>query len=177
MVSPMRRVAVLLALLAAPTVSHAQTTVAILVRHAEKAGPTGDVPLSPAGVARAQRLATLARQAGVDAAIATQFLRTKQTVEPLGLPPTIIEAGSDATAHAAAVATAIKGHGGHTVLVVGHSNTIPAIVAALGGPTLANICDSTYDRLFVVVLDRGAFKSFVESRYGDPSPADPSCAP
>jgi hypothetical protein len=36
------------------------------------------------------------------------------------------------------------------VLVVGHSNTVPAIVAALGGPRLPDLCDASYATMFVV---------------------------
>ena len=35
------------------------------------------------------------------------------------------------------------------VLIVGHSNTIPAILTALGAPVVA-IADTTYDLLFVL---------------------------
>ena len=55
-------------------------------------------------------------------------------------------------AHASAVADAVRAHAGRTVLVVGHSNTIPAIIAALGGPKLPDICDTQYSNLFVLVV-------------------------
>ena len=41
-------------------------------------------------------------------------------------------------------------HRGYTILVVGHSNTVPALVAALGAPQPADICDAGYDNVFVV---------------------------
>jgi len=135
-------------------------TVVVLVRHAEKAAPTGDVALSPGGEARAAALAAALRDAGVQAVLTTQLRRTRQTAEPLaaarGLTPEIVPVGSDVPEHAARVAAAVRQrHQGQTVLVVGHSNTVPAIIAALGGPRLPDLCDAEYAMLFVLVA-RGA---------------------
>src|SRR5205807_10112633 len=44
-----------------------KVTTIIIVRHAEKAGPEGDVPLSDAGHARAEELARVPGSAGVTA--------------------------------------------------------------------------------------------------------------
>ncbi|HET8786496.1 MAG TPA: hypothetical protein VFM38_12730, partial [Candidatus Limnocylindrales bacterium] len=75
-----------------------------------------------------------------------------------------------------AVADTIRhAYAGKTVLVVGHSNTIPAIVAALGGPRFPDLCDSEHDALFVMVLD-GRTTRLVRSRYGEPSPPTEGCA-
>ena len=52
-----------------------------------------------------------------------------------------------------------------TVLVVGHSNTIPAGIAALGGPDV-KIDDKTFDDLFVVTLVDGKFAGFAHLKYG-----------
>jgi len=133
------------------------TTVVVLVRHAEKAGPTGDVALSPAGEARAAALAAALHEAGVQAVLTTQLRRTRQTAEPLaaaaGLTPEIVPVGSEVPEHAARVAAAVRQrHQGQTVLVVGHNNTVPAIIAALGGPRLPDLCDAEYAKLFVLVV-------------------------
>jgi len=40
------------------------------------------------------------------------------------------------------------------VLVVGHSNTIPAVVKALGGPEVT-IGENEYDNLFILVPGTG----------------------
>ena len=51
---------------AAPSApSPAADTVVLVVRHAEKAAESGDVPLSSEGAARAQALVAVAREAGV----------------------------------------------------------------------------------------------------------------
>jgi len=130
----------------------------LLVRHAEKATDGGDDPaLSSAGAQRAKALAAALADSGVTAIVTTQLRRTGETAAPLAaarqLTPEVvrIEKGEEIPAHAAAVAAAVRRHPGGVVLVVGHSNTVPAIIAALGGPKLPNLQDSEYSNLFVLV--------------------------
>ena len=155
-------------------------TVVLLVRHAEKAAQPGqDPPLSEAGAARAQALLAVARDAGVSAIITTQFVRTKSTAEPtataLKLTPEVVQAGP-MPQHAKSVAEQVMKHAGGTVLVVGHSNTIPAIVGALGAPQPRDLCESEYDQVFVVVLGDAGAPRLIRSRYGAASADDPACA-
>ncbi|HEX6048648.1 MAG TPA: histidine phosphatase family protein, partial [Gemmatimonadaceae bacterium] len=164
------------------TLSQSRTTaptVVLLVRHAEKAAePAQDPPLTEGGQARAHALVEVARDAGVTAIITTQFDRTRSTAAPtataLKLTPEVVGAGPLAQ-HAKAVADRVRKHAGGTVLVVGHSNTIPAIVGALGAPQPREICDGEYDRLFVVVMADTGAPRLVRSRFGAASPDDPSC--
>jgi hypothetical protein len=51
-------------------------------------------------------------------------------------------------------------------LVVGHSNTLPAIIEALGAPLPAPIGDDDYGDLFVVILEAGRTPLVVRTRYG-----------
>lgn len=155
-------------------------TVVLLVRHAEKAAqPADDPPLSPEGQRRADALVAIARDAGVGAIVTTQFLRTKGTAEPtakaLSITPEVIAA--QGAAHAQSVADAIRQRfTGRTVLVVGHSNTVPAIAESLGAPRPAALCDSDYDHLYVVILSQGSQARVIKSRYGPPGPSpDPNC--
>jgi broad specificity phosphatase PhoE len=174
--------AVLASAIIAPAASiHAQETIVYLVRHAERAIGSGDVPISDTGRVRANALLESLREARLDAIITTQFQRTKQTAEPLAsalsLQMETVAAQGAAPEHAAAVANAIRAKGaGKNVLVVGHSNTVPAIIAALGGPKLKDLCDDEYDNLFVVVLHDGSPVRFARARFGAPAPAGPSCA-
>ena len=71
------------ALIALPV--QAQTVV--LVRHGEKAGPTGDVDLSAAGQARAQALAQALSGARVTLVLASAFKRTGQTAQATATAP------------------------------------------------------------------------------------------
>lgn len=159
----------------------AADTVVVVVRHAEKAAPSGDVPLSADGEARARALVPIAREAGVSAIITTQFQRTRMTAAPtaqaLGIRGEVIEAGGAVPDHARAIADAIRGRlAGRSVLVVGHSNTVPAIVHALGGPELPDICDDYYDDLFTVILSADGTARLVHAKYGKPSPTTATCA-
>lgn len=163
---------------AAQASAQSKTTVVILVRHAEKAAePAADPPLTEAGVARAKALAAALANANVQAVITTELVRTRETARPLvearGLSLETVHSGPR-DAHAKAVAAAVLAHAGQTVLVVGHSNTIPSIIAALGGPKLPDICDTQYSNLFMLIVRSGDKKAgLVVSSYGAPSP-DPA---
>jgi broad specificity phosphatase PhoE len=164
---------------AAPSWGQARATTVIVVRHAEKeAQPANDPPLTEAGRARARALWDALKDAGVSAVITTQYARTKQTAQPtveaLHLTPEIVAAAG--ATHAADVAAAVKRHPGQTVLVVGHSNTVPGIIAALGANPPAPICDAVYDNLYVVTIAESGKPSVVLGRYGAPSPVDSGCA-
>lgn len=155
-------------------------TVVILVRHAEKATvPANDPPLTEAGAARARALAAALSDANVAAVIATSTIRTRETARPTaearGLTVETVATGS-IPAHARAVADAVLKHAGKTVLVVGHSNTIAAIITALGGPKMADLCDTQYSMLFTLVLHDGQ-ATLVRSTYGTPTPDTPESCP
>jgi len=129
--------------------AHAQGTI-FRVRHAEKApAAEGDKnpPLSPTGRARAEALAAILRDAGITAIYATEFQRTQQTAEPLAralnLSVTVVPAADTA----GLVAKLKDAHG--QSLVVGHSNTIPDVLKALGAEGSYGIADDEYDNLFV----------------------------
>jgi broad specificity phosphatase PhoE len=165
-------------LVARPNPSDAQATnragapsLVLLVRHAEKAAePASDPPLTAAGAARAQALAAALRDAGVTAIITTQLRRTRETAQPLamtrGLTPEVVPISRGAiAAHVEAAVAAVRRHAGGVVLVVGHNNSVPAIIAALGGPRLPDICESVYASLFVLVPGGGEAR-LVRSHYG-----------
>jgi len=154
----------------------AQPSTVILVRHGERAtAPPNDPVLSDAGIQRARDLAAALANAGVTAVVTTQFQRTRLTADPLlasiAQQPIIVRAGGDARAHVDSVAAAVRRRApGEVVLVVGHSNTIPAIIAALGGPRLPDLCDGQYSRLFVLTNAAGAPR-LIQSTYGAADPA------
>jgi hypothetical protein len=64
------------------------------------------------------------------------------------------------------------------VLVVGHSNTVPAIVNALGGPKLPELCDASYATIFLLTpAANGLPVQLVRASYGAPdAPAAANCA-
>ena len=167
----------------APAVVHSQAspTVVVIVRHAEKGTtPANDPPLTDGGVARAKALAAVLADADVQAVITTQLVRTRETGRPTaeahGITMETVPAGGPVDAHAKAVADAARKHAGRTVLVVGHSNTVTHIIEALGGPKMAELCDSQYSSLFTVVLDGGKAR-LVNGTFGSPSPDVPTGCP
>jgi broad specificity phosphatase PhoE len=194
--SPVRRL-LAAALLAAPTFSACRTAPAVraepsgpvvyLVRHGEKAAePAGDPPLSPAGQARAAALAARLAGAGVHTVLVTPTRRTAETAAPLagarGLTPVAVPfspaVDEHARAVAAAVTAALAARSGGSVLVVGHSNTVPAIVGALGAPRPADLCDAAYATLFVVRPgSAGAPATVTREPYGAPDTAACALAP
>jgi broad specificity phosphatase PhoE len=152
----MKRWSVLLLLTAAmATPALALPELVILVRHAERATePAGDPTLTPDGEQRAQALAEALAGLRVNAIVTTQFRRTRDTAAPLaralGLQPEVVDARRGGAAeHVRAVADAVRAQRG-TVLVVGHSNTVTAVLAALGGPKLADLCETSFHHAFVL---------------------------
>lgn len=139
----------------------------ILVRHAEKDAGKGDVPLSAWGKKRADDLAKLLTDTGVDAIYTTAYQRTKRTAEPLA---TILKTASkqlpDSETPQMLKARLIKDHADQCVLIVGHSNTIPAIIDAITGrPNNITIADDQYDGLFMLVAKPGDKWCLVRARY------------
>ena len=176
--SQVLRVVSLLVIACASVASHAAPHLVILVRHAEKAAePREDPALSEAGTARAQALAQALADAQVGAVLTSPLRRTRDTATPIaeaaGIKPKTIGFDGGAAAHIAATAAAVREQQAGTVLVVGHSNTIPAIVAALGGPKLADFCESSLSHLLLLSLD-GEQVKLVRASYGAADPAPPN---
>jgi len=173
----MRRFVLLLVVLAGPftpvtfgAADHPQ--VVVIVRHAEKsAAPAGDVTLNDAGQARAEELAIALAEARIDTIVVTHFRRTRDTAAPTSrqvkVTPVVVEAGTDTARHVRDVAAAVR-RGGYSVLVVGHSNTVPAIITALGGPEMQELCDTEYANLFTLTLVPGQPARLVHALYGAP---------
>jgi broad specificity phosphatase PhoE len=153
----------------------------VLVRHAEKASePASDPPLTEPGAARAAALLDALKDARVAAVITTQYERTRATAAPVaaaaGLTPIIVRAGGTVDEHAHEVAQAVRARpSGETVLIVGHSNTVPAIIAALGGPRLPDLCDGEYDDLFLLTLPERGTPRMIRASYGKPNAPGSEC--
>lgn len=169
----MRRWLTLLCLSLAPALLCADTQI-VLVRHAEKStvDPTNKDPgLTAAGEARAQALAAAVRQFKLDAVYASQFQRTQLTAGPaasaaglkLRVRPASAEVETDAKAFAESI---VHDHKDQAVLVVGHSNTVPALVAALSGAAAEPMPETEYDRLYVVNLADDRKARVLVLRYG-----------
>jgi broad specificity phosphatase PhoE len=173
-----RRLALLVCLALAWTAGSAAMTpdtVIVVVRHAEKAAtPASDPGLTPAGERRALALADSLEATPLAAVYATPYRRTQLTAEPAaranGLTVTVRPA--DETAQSLARELRQR-HAGRAVLVVGHSNTVPALVHALTGITVAPIGDAEYSRRFTITLSYNAPPHLSEERFDPPVDATP----
>jgi len=162
------------------------TPYAIVVRHAEKAPtPVNDPVLSASGMARAAALDALLGDDAVRDVVVSHLQRTRLTasvfiartapavhVVPIG--------AAGAVAHIQAVADTVRaiarrrGRGG--ILVVGHSNTVTQIVAALGAGAPRELCDSQYSQLFRVALPAAGPATLTRRSYGASDPEDTTCS-
>jgi broad specificity phosphatase PhoE len=148
----------------------ATTTTVVIVRHAERELVTiADPPLSAAGVRRAERLAQMfgeVKGAGrLDAIYVTDAKRTQQTAAPLaarlGLKSTVMPARDIE----AVTKTVLRDHRGGRALIVGHSNTVPAIVRKLSGMSVADIADDEFDNIYVVTVPSFGRSSVLRLKY------------
>ncbi len=119
-----------------------------VVRHAEKQSDAPDTPLSGKGQARAQCLAQTLKDAHITTAFVTQYLRTKQTAAPTVADSKANEKTVDAKSTDQIVRESRAAAQSGNVLIVGHSNTIPALLPAFGAPAVS-IPDTAYDQLFI----------------------------
>jgi phosphohistidine phosphatase SixA len=155
---PVKRLLVTLILVAGASIANGQRAI-ILVRHAEKAVDANepDVPLSEAGRARAARLAQMVAGAGITAIYATETDRARQTAEPLARALKLDVRTYSPRDPAGKLAPQIlldrmkRDDAAGIVLVVGHQNTVPDLLAALGHAEKVEIGDKQFDDLFVVV--------------------------
>ncbi|HUQ11818.1 MAG TPA: phosphoglycerate mutase family protein [Steroidobacteraceae bacterium] len=150
----------------------ATTTTIVLIRHAEKqVGAISDAPLSPPGEVRAARLAQMFGDATpfgrVQKIYVTDTRRTQQTAagiaQRLALTPVIVAAKGGAKDLARRV---LRENRGGRALVVGHSNTVPEIVAALTGQEdVPPIGDEEFDTLYVVCVPSIGRASVLRLKY------------
>jgi broad specificity phosphatase PhoE len=132
----------------------AEPRVIFLVRHAERADAGGQVQadpeLSATGLERAVALVRELKDGGIRAILTSEFKRARQTAAPLA-ESLGIKAEVVAAKDTAATVARLENAAGN-VLVVGHSNTIPEVIRALGVTVPVTIGEKDYDDLFVVVL-------------------------
>jgi broad specificity phosphatase PhoE len=142
-------------------------TTFVLVRHAEKADDgSKDPPLSAAGEARARTLAASLEAASLRAAYATGYRRTQATAMPSAQAHALQVVTYDATRPAADFATQLRhDHHDGTVLVVGHSNTVPALAAALCGCNVAPMGEAEFDRRITIAVAPDGKAMLREERY------------
>ena len=137
----------------------------ILVRHAELQGAAMADPknlhLSKDGKERAGRLATMLRDSGVAAIYVTDFARTRETAVPLSRELTVVPKGDPREL----VQRLRANHAGQVVLVVGHTDTLPGLIKALGHPGEIKIAAEDYGTVFIVTPRGEGVPGFLRLRY------------
>jgi broad specificity phosphatase PhoE len=150
----------------------ATTTTIVLVRHAEKQlGTITDAPLSPQGELRATRLAQMFGDAETFGRVrriyVTNTRRAQQTVaetaQRLGITPVVVESRSSSEDLARRVL--LENRGG-LALIVGHSNTVPELVAALAHvDKVPPIGEEEFDTMYVVTVPTIGKASVLRLKY------------
>ncbi len=168
----MRRIILVASVVAFLVAAEAAAQQAVfVVRHGEKISDE-DERLTEAGRARAARLSEMLKRSGITAVYSTDTERTLGTARPLadalGLKIGIYDTpkGADGRIDATPLAERLRRDVPlGVVLVVGHSNTVGPILAALGCAEEVTIANDEYDNLFVVVPKEGGKASLVRLRY------------
>ena len=152
----MKYLCILLLILACKTESQksSEDTVYFLIRHAEKdrsdkTNPNPD--LSTQGIERAEEWVTILKDKGITQIYSTDYNRTQQTASPLAEALKLDVLSYDPrNLYAEDFQKKTKGH---TVLVVGHSNTTPAFVnKILGEDKFTDLDDNNNGALFKVTV-------------------------
>jgi 2,3-bisphosphoglycerate-dependent phosphoglycerate mutase len=141
-----------------------KTTTVILTRHAEIDTAHGaDPPLNAQGKRRAELLRSMLAESGIDAIYVSHFSRTRETARPLavsqGRIPIVLDEPKDIAADI------LSNHPGDTVLVVGHSNTVPETIGILGGGRLPVIDEHEFNNLFVATVFQPDKAAIVKLKY------------
>lgn len=145
-------------------------TTLLIVRHADRAGTRDE--LDAAGVLRARELVRVLERAGISAVYHSNTVRARDTAAPLALALGLIPVERKATDVSGLVDAILDDHRGQHVFVVGHSNTVPQLIQAAGGPALPDLEHAEYDQLFVLTRCGcwPAAAQLVRLQYGATSP-------
>jgi broad specificity phosphatase PhoE len=146
-------------------------TTIYLVRHAEK--DTGNnPPLTKAGFERAKDLLIYLHTKDVSKIYSTKYKRTNQTADSLKIAYNLTTVIYEADTIGNDLVEKIKANGdeGKTILVIGHSNTVPKLIRRLGvaSYTVQNLWDNEFDNIFILTYKRKKIK-FKQLKYGKAS--------
>lgn len=156
-----------------------ETTTIIMVRHAEEDRSQEHIPLTKAGAKRAQDLAWVLENVKIDAAFSTPTERTRSTAKPM-----VQAKGLSAETYSyhsydelqVFLDSILKNYRGKTVMISGHSDDVPAMLAMLRkdygtGENVRVIDKPIYDNLFIVFVPPQGKAIILNLKYGQPTPA------
>ena len=147
-----------------------------VMRHAEKEAIRGehDPPLTDVGIARSEALRDRLEQTKVDAIYSSEYRRTMQTALPTAEANQQTITTYNPAADPREFAELLRSSPAESILVIGHSNTIPPLLYAFGSEIEA-IGESQYGDLYVLTI-RGdkvtlqVEEVVLESTHESPSP-------
>ncbi len=137
----------------------------LLVRHAEKdVRVASDPPLTADGQARAERLVTLLAGTPLDAIYSSPTRRTRQTAASVAHAKGLDIVDYDPRDADAFAKRLRSEHPTGTVLVIGHSDTLPPLARVLCGCVVADMDEAIYGIRYTIRLDAGGRARIAESR-------------
>ncbi|MDT8394568.1 MAG: phosphoglycerate mutase family protein [Bacteroidales bacterium] len=142
----------------------------VIVRHAEKESLTSPNPhLSAEGQIRAQELKRVLADIPFDAIFVTEYYRTHETADPLanylGIVPIEFPANNTADLY-----NEVKNnYRNKKVLIVGHSNTIPALIGMFQAEPVIQVSENEYDNIFVIKSNINCTSPLLIMKYGEPN--------
>ena len=130
-----------------------------LTRHAEKLHLEGnrDPDLSELGLARAQRIADMFAKIKVDHLFSTNYKRTQQTLMPLSKAKSLAITPYDPRKGEDFIKQIKTNYCQQTLLIAGHSNTVPDMLQALGVKFDVKIGDYSFKHQPGIVLSEAEF--------------------
>ncbi|HTB90749.1 MAG TPA: histidine phosphatase family protein [Steroidobacteraceae bacterium] len=149
----------------------ANSTVVIVIRHAEKESiSTPDPALSEAGQARAALLVRMfgeTQAAGrLDAIYTSSALRNRMTAAPLAARLGIVPVVAPSDDPKGLARRIMRENSGKRVMVIGHTNTVPEIVAALSGRSdIPQIDEKEYGTMYIVTVPRVGHPNLLRLSY------------
>lgn len=122
-----------------------------LVRHAEKALTGDDPSLTAEGQARAEELARLLEEVPIDAVYSTDYKRTMETAMPTAMAKNLPIEKYDPSDLSKFVASFQRPTSKKKILIVGHSNTTPALINIFTDSNqYSSLSEKQYDNLFLL---------------------------
>ena len=139
--------------------SQEKTTTIYLIRHTEKADASPDPGLSEAGKARAAQWAAWFKDKDITLYYTTPYKRTSQTMLAIAMAIDLVP-GTTLTKeyrtylpNELSLKEVANDNAGKNILIIGHSNTIPASVNKLiGKDVYKDIPENEFDNLYTITI-------------------------
>ena len=143
-------------------------TTFIVLRHAETTGSGTNPSLSTEGQARALELRRILANVPLAAVFSSNYNRTRQTAQPAADDKLLTVNLYDPLNQSPLVDDWLTAYRGKTVLVVGHSNTAPALLNLfLESTAYTNLPETEYDNLFIATVSERGRGKVLHLKYGN----------